>query len=190
MTSSKTNNIDPARWVEAYGDRLYSYAYSRLSSKELAEDMVQETFLAALHSKENFRGESKENTWLFSILKRKIIDHYRKKTIVRESYDQNADSHFIQEGEQKGQWNKARVPKDWEKHFTTEAETEEFYRILDFCLSLIPEKWSAVFRWKTMEELSTPQICKEMGISSSNFWVIMHRARLRLRECFENNWFE
>ena len=190
MTSSELKRIDPSQWVEAYGDRLYSYAYARLSSKELAEDMVQETFLAALHSKDNFKGESKEKTWLFSILKRKIIDHYRRRVKVQETLDHTEVSPFIQEGERKGQWKKTRVPKDWDKHFVAETQTEEFHRILEICLSLIPEKWSSVFRWKTMEESSTSHICKEMGISSSNFWVIMHRARMRLRECFEKKWFD
>lgn len=183
------SGIDPSRWIEEYGDYLYSYAYFRLSSKELAEDLVQETFLAALHSMNNFKGDSKEKTWLVAILKRKIIDHYRKKSNTEVNLEQNEDTPFVKEGENKGQWEKSRVPEDWEQKNVSSSDREEFYKILDLCLSLLPEKWSCVFRWKTMEDYSSQKICKELGISSSNLWVIMHRARLRLRECFEKKWF-
>ena len=184
MTRSESGT-DPSRWIEEYGDYLYSYAYFRLSSKELAEDLVQETFLAALHSMHNFKGDSKEKTWLVAILKRKIIDHYRKKSNTAIPSEKNKDTPFIDEGEKKGQWDQTRVPEDWEHKNISSTDKDEFYKILDLCLSLLPEKWSCVFRWKTMEDYSSQKICKELGISSSNLWVIMHRARLRLRECFE-----
>jgi RNA polymerase sigma-70 factor (ECF subfamily) len=188
--AKSNSDIDPSRWIEEYGDFLYNYAYFRVTSKELAEDLVQETFLAALHSRYNFKGDSKEKTWLVAILKRKIIDYYRKKSASDVSYEENENDPFIKHGANKGQWEPSRVPGVWEEKNIKTSEKEEFYKILDFCLSLLPDKWSSVFRLKTMEEYSSQNVCKELGISSSNFWVIMHRARLRLRECFEKQWFD
>jgi RNA polymerase sigma-70 factor (ECF subfamily) len=183
-------NLEPSRWVETYGDYLYSYAYYRVSSVEIAKDLVQETFLSALKSKDNFKGKSSEKTWLISILKRKIVDHYRKQSRVKEDSSEDKGSPFIKEGLKEGQWQGERVPLNWEQEGIDAMDRKEFYKILDYCMSLLPEKWASVFRLKIFEELSSPKICKEMGITSSNFWVIMHRARLRLRECFEHKWMK
>lgn len=180
---------DPTQWVERYGDYLYTYAYYRVGSAEVAEDLVQDTFIAALNARQSFRGESSEKTWLVSILKRKIIDHYRKETRSREEPGDDRYSPFVDEGPDRGKWDVQHRPADWTTE-TTDMDRETFYQVLELCLSLLPERWSGVFRLKTLEELPTQQVCKELGITSSNFWVIMHRARLRLRECFEKNWFE
>ncbi len=186
--SSSKNTLDPSQWVDNYGDYLYTYAYYRVSSTEKAEDIVQDTFLAALKAKDNFKGDSSEKTWLVSILKRKIVDHYRKKSRNKENTSDQNDSPFVSEGEDKGKWNPQRRPSDWESEGLANLEKEEFYKILELCLSLLPDKWEAVFRLKTLEELSSNKICKEIGITASNLWVILHRARLRLRECFEEKY--
>ena len=187
---NSSNQLDPSGWVDNYGDYLYSYAYYRVSSSEIAEDIVQDTFLSALKAKANFKGQSSEKTWLVSILKRKIVDHYRKQSRSKEDPQTDHDSPFIQEGEKKGQWNPGRVPADWESEGLGNIDRDEFYKVLEFCLSLLPGKWESIFRLKSMEEMSSPIICKEMGISSSNLWVILHRARMRLRECFEKKWMD
>jgi len=189
-SQSNPNRLDPSQWVERYGDYLYSYTYYRVSSRQMAEDIVQDTFLSALKAKNNFKGQSTEKTWLVSILKRKIVDHYRKQSRSKENILQDQDSPFIKEGEKKGQWNPARVPADWHNEGLDKIDKHEFYKILEICLSLLPGKWEAVFRLKTLEELSSPEICNEMDISSSNLWVILHRARMRLRECFEEKWMD
>jgi len=180
---------DPAQWVDQYGDYLYTYAYYRVNSPELARDLVQETFVSALHAKDAFQGRSSEKTWLVSILKRKIIDHYRKQSRSKEQSHEHYDLPFITEGEDRGQWDPNRRPREWPEQ-GSDIDREAFYKVLEYCLSLLPEKWSGVFRLKSIEELTTEEICKEMGITPSNLWVIMHRARLRLRECFENNWYD
>ena len=182
--------LEPDSWVENYGDYLYTYAYYRVSSAEKAEDLVQETFLSALKSQDKFKGKSSEKTWLVSILKRKIVDHYRKQSRSKEDVQGKEDFPFIKEGPKKGKWLSDRAPSDWEEKGLMEIDKEEFYRILEFCMSLLPSKWKSVFYLKTMEELESNKICKEIGISSSNLWVILHRARLRLRECFERNWLD
>ena len=181
-------SMNPAQWVEEYGDQLYTYAYYRSSSAQTAEDLVQDTFVAALKAKNSFEGRSSVKTWLFSILKRKIVDYYRSKAKHQEIDVENEDLPFIREGAKKGEWDKERVPLDWTKEGIGELDKEEFYKILELCLSLLPEKWNAVFFFFSMEEISTAKICKELGLTSSNIWVILHRARLRLRECFEKKW--
>jgi RNA polymerase sigma-70 factor (ECF subfamily) len=192
MKSSTRNRstIDPTHWVEEYGDYLYTYAYYRVNSKEKAEDIVQDTFLSALKARENFKGESSEKTWLVSILKRKIVDHYRKKSRSKEEEDNQVEYEmpFIKEGTNKGMWDPNRAPADWEDQGIHQIDREEFYKVLKLCISLLPDKWADVFRLKTLEELSSANICKELGISASNLWVILHRARHRLRECFETKW--
>jgi len=187
--SNPKSNTDPSAWVDQYGDYLYTYARYRVNSTEVAEDLVQETFVAALKGLDSFQGKSTEKTWLVSILKRKIIDHYRKQNRSREEPDPSHSSPFIAEGPDRGKWNPNQRPREWPDD-PSGMDRETFYRVLEMCLSLLPEKWSGVFRLKTLEELTTEQVCKELGITASNFWVIMHRARLRLRDCFEKNWYD
>ena len=187
MTAIKTH-IDPNLWIANYGDMLYNYAYSRLSSADNAQDMVQDTFVSALKAMENFRGESTEKTWLFSILKRKIIDYYRKSSTKNEIPESNFNNPFQENGFMEGHWIIDRAPTLW--HSTTDAplQQDEFQSILEMCMALLPDKWKAVFVLKVMEEVESNKICKEVGCTSSNLWVILHRARLQIRECIEKNW--
>ncbi len=182
--------INPEQWVERHGDYLYNYAVSRVQSKETAEDLVQDTFISALKAKENFRGESAELTWLMAILKRKVIDFYRKRSSNKEIAASNFSKPFQGEEGMTGHWIMERAPKDWQKETRSPFRNEEFQRIMSMCLSLLPEKWRAVFVLRVMEEINSDEVCKEIGCSSSNLWVILHRARLKLRECIENNWLQ
>lgn len=188
-SNGQQTSTDPSAWVDQYGNYLYTYAYYRVNSSEVAQDLVQETFVAALKARDSFQGKSTEKTWLVSILKRKIIDHYRKQTRSREEVESNQSSPFISEGPDRGKWDPHHRPREWPDD-PSGMDRETFYRVLEMCMSLLPEKWSGVFRLRTLEELPAEQVCKELGITSSNFWVIMHRARLRLRECFEKNWYD
>ncbi len=182
--------INPEQWVERHGDYLYNYAVSRVQSKETAEDLVQDTFISALKAKENFRGESAELTWLMSILKRKVIDFYRKRGSNKEISASNFSKPFQGEEGMTGHWILERAPKDWQKETHSPIREEEFQNIMSLCLSLLPEKWRAVFVLRVMEEINSDEVCKEIGCSSSNLWVILHRARLKLRECIENKWLQ
>jgi len=188
--SNDKTRLHPEQWVDVHGDYLYNFAWSRVQSKETAEDLVQETFISALKAKDSFRGESTELTWLLSILKRKVIDFYRKKSTKKEF----AAAHFskpFQDGEgMQGHWILDRAPKDWQQETQTPMRQDEFQDIMALCLSLLPEKWRAVFVLKVMEEINSDEICKEIGCSASNLWVILHRARLKLRECIENKWLK
>ncbi|OIP00336.1 MAG: hypothetical protein AUJ98_08325 [Bacteroidetes bacterium CG2_30_33_31] len=184
------SNINPKEWLSKYGDQMFNYAKSRLSSFETAEDMVQETFISALKGFANFRGESSEKTWLFSILKRKIIDYYRKSSTKNEINESKFELPFENEGFFEGHWIKDRAPADWTFTADGNLHQAEFQQVMEYCLSILPERWKSIFIMKMMEDVDTDEICKDMNCSSSNLWVILHRARLKLRECIEKNWID
>lgn len=180
--------LEPHLWVQNHGDYLYNFAYFRVQSKEVSEDLVQETFISALKAKDSFRGDSSELTWLLAILKRKVIDHYRKASTSKEKSESEYALPFKEEGLFEGHWLNDRMPKNWTSRADDELNQKEFRNIMELCLSLLPEKWKSVFILKFIEELSSDEVCKETGCSPSNFWVIMHRTRLKLRECIEDKW--
>ena len=181
------NILKPEDWVSNYGDILFKYTVSRVFSQTAAEDIVQETFFAALKSRGRFKGDSSEKTWLFAILKNKIIDHFRKNS-KESDYTSSYDLPFQREGIMLGHWDKNRAPSDWQAQIEKEEEKQLLHKIFSYCLSLLGPKLATVFSMKVVEECNTDDICKEVGITSSNYWVIMHRARLQLRECMEKNW--
>jgi len=179
--------VDPKKWVENYGDLMFHYTIKRVANREVAEDIVQESFLAALKGIDRFKGESTEKTWLIAILRNKIIDHFRKKSSSKED-DLSFESPFKENGLMLKHWEKERGPGNWSPDYEQMEEKERFRKIFEYCLSILPPKLASVFSMKVIEECDSDEVCKEMGISSSNFWVIMHRARLQLRECMEDKW--
>ena len=188
--SGEKTVLNPGQWVDDHGDYLYNYAWVRVQSKETTEDLVQETFISAWKARDAFRGESSELTWLLSILKRKVIDYYRKKSTRKEFSEAHFSKPFQDAEGAEGHWIMERAPKDWEKATHAPTRQEEFQQIMAFCLSLLPEKWRAVFVLKVMEEINSDDVCKEIGCTSSNLWVILHRARLKMRECIEKKWLQ
>jgi RNA polymerase sigma-70 factor (TIGR02943 family) len=189
-TSSNVNELNPEMWIDQHSDFLYQYALLRLANNtQLAEDFVQETFLSALKSASKFEGKSSLRTWFVSILKNKIIDYYRKNkdNIIEQTSFRNEE--FIESGAQQGQWKTEFAPADWDKNPDKIFEQKEFYNILNKCLNGLPKNLSSVFVLKELDSLETEKICKELSISSSNLWVILHRARMQLRRCLELNWF-
>ncbi len=199
MSEDKTirHSVSPDKWVDEYGDYLYYFAYTRVNDKQIANDLIQDTFLAALSALSSFEGRSSEKTWLTSILKRKIIDHYRKNSRKKEHniLDQNSaegreNLPFYDSGDMEGSWRADRTPKDWHLSSGDSLENEELREIIFKCISVLPEKWASVFSLRVVEELSTEDVCKELEITSSNLWVILHRAKLQLRDCVEKNWLK
>lgn len=186
----KDNNqqINPKLWVELYGDMLYNYAFVRVNSDKTAEDLVQDTFIAGLQGIERFRGDSHEKTWLFAILKRKIIDYYRKASRKYEINENKWDSPFKSSGFFEGHWNTDKAPQEWNFTANGPLHQGEFQEVMAYCLSLLPDKWKSIFMMKVMEEMKTEEVCKEAKCTSSNLWVIIHRAKLKLRACIETNW--
>lgn len=191
MVLVKSKNIPPAeQWVDDYGDYLFSYAHLRINNRQLAEDLVQETFLSALKARDTFNNKSTVKTWLTSILKHKILDTYRKSATSVINTLQAADlSEFITEGENKGQWDPHYTPKILPEMPDSLLENIEFTETLQRCLFETPDPLRIIFTMRVIDGMSTDDVCKELSVTSSNFWVMMHRARSFLRRCFEINWF-
>jgi RNA polymerase sigma-70 factor (ECF subfamily) len=183
----KEITLNPDKWIDSYADYLFNYAVVRVNDSDLAKDLVQETFFAGLKSAKNFLGKSTERTWLVSILKRKVIDHYRK--INSKKGQAEVRMNFYEDGENEGNWLEERVPQSWNNASEQAIENQELKTQLDVCIDKLPEKYGMVFRMKTIQEFETEEICKELDITASNLWVIVHRARTQLRKCMEDNWF-
>jgi RNA polymerase sigma-70 factor (ECF subfamily) len=185
---------DPERWVDIHADSLYKFALLRLRDRELAEDLVQETFLAALQARNKFAGHSSERTWLIGILKHKIGDYFRR--ISRETpFDQaeqlpcELEEPFLTGGEWVDHWKTEMGPIEWETNPAMMFEKKEFWTILDRGLSLLPARLAQVFVLREMDGLGTEEICRMLDISTSNLWVMLHRARMQLRRFLEINYF-
>lgn len=184
--------LAPSEWVRSYADSLFNYAAARVGSRETAKDLMQETLLSAFESRNAFRGESSEKTWLFSILKNKIVDYFRrsandKSLPVSQLTAYDGDSPYFDE---RGEWTVSEQPRDWSSALADEFRSKEFKEVLKKCLARLVEQARSVFILKYLEELESDEICKELGISASNYWVIVHRAKLQLRSCLEKNWLE
>jgi RNA polymerase sigma-70 factor (TIGR02943 family) len=191
-TPSKTTPAtDPDRWVDDHGDCLYRYALVRVRTPEVAQDLVQEAFLAALRSSEKFAGRSSERSWLCGILKNKIIDYYRK--LGRETCFTDMESladAFSEKFVSEGWWVHANGPKDWKPEPDVIAHRSEFWRTMNQCLDKLPDRIAKVFVLREIEELSTKEVCKTLTISETNLGVMLYRSRMALRECLEMNWFK
>ncbi len=194
MDNQFINVCNPDHWVKNYSDELFRFAYFRTNNNELSQDLVQETFLSALKNLKNFRQESNEKTWLYQILKNKIIDHHRRNKKSEASTNETGETinsesflsrFFRNDGLFIGHWKSENAPKEWSASADADLLNEEFMNLLLECLSYLPEKQAEVFRLKNMEECTTIEICKELQVSSSNLWVLIHRAKLQLRECLE-----
>jgi len=188
------NTLDPSNWVSRYSDYLFSFAYYRVSDQHLAEDLVQDTFLSALNGRETYKGQASEKTWLVSILKNKIVDHYKKASTRNESplqlntYEAPSYDHYFNK-KKMGAWQKGAEPKEWNLSHT-QPETKEFFMILQKCMNTLPVKWQGIFKMSLLDDNDSKFVCKEFNLTSSNFWVIMHRAKLQIRECLEKNWIK
>ena len=181
------HQINPNKWIDLYSDYLFNYTITRVKDRETAQDLVQDTFFAGLKSMKNYKGEASERTWLVSILKRKIIDHYRR--INSKKGQAEVKVNFSQEGDEEGSWLEKRVADPYDKTAEDTIENTELGTAIHHCLSKLPEKQAEVFRMKTLLGYETEAICNELGITASNLWVIIHRARTALASCLEKNWF-
>lgn len=188
-TNAAKKNLtdDPENWVDKYGNDLFRYALARLSDPEIAEDIVQETLVAAVQAFPNFQGRSAIKTWLIAILKRKIVNHFRRiKSHQRLTPIQDLPPHTDQMFDNSGHWGS--VPTDWSNHPGKFYEQQEFMDVLYRCISKLPDRLAEIFMLREFEELSTAQICRQLSITESNSWVLLYRARLHLRSCLESNW--
>lgn len=177
--------LDPRTWVERHGDYLYRFALARVRTQDAAEDLVQETLLAAWQGRASFAGEASERSWLTAILKRKIVDWFRRQVRERASRDDSEEAAF-DPFDKSGHWKK--TPRNWNSS-SSHLEREEFWATLHNCLGKLPPRLHDLFVLRYLEDESSETVCKELGLSATNFWVMLHRARLRMSECLSLNWF-
>ena len=176
-----------ASQVGALRPQLLRFARTQLRNEAWAEDAVSETLLAAIEKPQSFAGQSQLKTWLVGILKHKVIDqlrrHSREATLLASDDDTDLDTLLFKDN---GSWQDA--PRDWgdpEQHL----RQRQFIEVLEVCIARLPPVQGRVFMMREWLELGSEEICKEMAITSTNLWVLMHRARLRLRECLQERWF-
>ena len=176
---------------ELEGHRAYLLRFASLQLRDAAaaEDAVQETLLAAVRGAAAFDGRSAVRTWLTGILKHKIIDQLRRDARQRplegdvEAPDGDvADATFAEDGH----WHE--FPADWGAPERS-LESKQFWTVFEMCVQVMPARTARVFVMREVMELSTEEICKELGITTTNCWVMLHRARLALRACLEMKWF-
>jgi RNA polymerase sigma-70 factor (ECF subfamily) len=185
---AKPANTDPAEWVDRYGDILFRYAMLRLRDRSTAEDLVQETFLAALKDFGSFSGKSSESTWLVGILKHKIVDHFRRQAREAPLGDNDLREHPDPSSfDGSGHWTSG--PTDWGNPADLYRE-KKFLDQLTECLSGLSPNLANAFTLREIEGADTGEICKVLNVTETNLWVILHRARLLLRRCLEANWFD
>jgi RNA polymerase sigma-70 factor (TIGR02943 family) len=194
--SDAIHTIDPKSWVQNFGDYLYNIAFYKVSDGELAEDLVQDTFLAALKAKDKFQAKSSEKTWLTSILNNKIIDHYRAKkssqdidTYLTSTEDKFTDSFFEPSENDNLHWKDENRSSTWNTDDMNLLDNESFYTIFIACIDKLPSKLAEIIRFKFIDNSTSEDICKTVGISSANYFVIIHRSKILLRECLDINWF-
>ncbi len=169
-------------WVDQYGDLLFRYARLRVADRANCEELVQETFLAALKGKENFKGQCEFSTWLVGILKHKIMDHFRRQE--RHATDTLPDDEAVDGMFSRfGKWKK--FPRRWQINPEDSAIESEVLPMLQRCMEALPETQRQAFILSVMDEQNSDVVCKTLSVTSTNLYVLLHRARLRLRDCLE-----
>jgi RNA polymerase sigma-70 factor, ECF subfamily len=173
-------------WLSEHGDYLYRFALARLRDPHQAEDVVQETFLAAIKSP-SFTEQSAPRTWLTGILKHKIIDVMRKnvREIAASDLMTDTDANMDEFFDDAGHWEEKPLAWDMPENA---LEQQQFLGILQTCMDKLPAKLAQLFLMRDIQETDNEEICKELNISSTNAWVMLYRARMGLRKCLEINW--
>lgn len=172
--------------------QMIKFATLQLSNSHAAEDAVQEALMGALKNAGSFAGRAALKTWVFAILRNKIADTLRQKmrtvnasSLLRED-DEGED--FSELFDHRGHWQADERPATWGNPHNA-LHQNQFWKVFEACLEGLPGNQARVFMMKEFVELETHEICTTVGITTSNLNVMLHRSRLRLRECLENNWF-
>ena len=183
--------LDFNKLVEREADYLYGYARRHFPSETVAEDLVQETFLAAVEGASRFKGESSPRTWLVSILRHKIIDRIRKsgRELVS-AEDGDVDRYLSSYFNEKGHWREERGPRPLLSSPEASLSEKEFMTVLQGCLGKLSERLRHVFLLRELDGMTPDDICNALALSPTNLRVMLHRARLQLRDCLENNWLK
>lgn len=184
----RKDDLNPINWLDNHGDALYAFAIMRVREPRQAEDLVQETLLAALESVENFKGISAERTWLIGILKHKVLDHLRRSKREQPLTDEDeANLENLSMFDETGHWS--ITPGDWVEPERS-LEKEQFWNTMKNCVEKLPEKLRTLYVLREFDDIKTDTLLETLKISSmNNLWVMLSRARLQLRQCLEMNWF-
>ncbi len=182
----RRNSLDPAQWVDRHGDYLYRYALSRLRDAEASEEVVQDAFVAGLRSVDQYAGTGAERAWLLGILKRKIVDHIRLRSRARSMEAGGSEDSSESLFDHRGFWK--ADPRIFGSDPSASLEKREFWAALRKCLDALPGRQADAFTLREMDEKTSDEICKELEVSPSNLWVLLHRARLRLANCLKTRW--
>jgi RNA polymerase sigma-70 factor (TIGR02943 family) len=178
---------DFALAVQALRPQLIRFAHAQLRNDAWAEDAVSETVLAALARPQAFSGQSQLKTWLVGILKHKLVDqirrHSREVSATTDDDNEDIDALLFDDS---GHWREA--PAEWGDPEAALGQ-REFFEVLEACVDKLPGVQGRIFMMREWLELDTAEICKELGITTTNAWVLLHRARLRLQGCLQDNWF-
>jgi RNA polymerase sigma-70 factor (ECF subfamily) len=175
----------PEHWLELYGDSLYAYALKRVRRAEVAEDLLQETLLAGLQSLDRFEHRAQVRSWLTGILRNKINDHLRARYRHEPAAVRLAEEEEL--FDRHGAW-RTSVSK-WNGDPADLLENGELRCVLAQCVAKLPTRMSHLFISRNTEQVETSQLCQELQITEQNAWMLLHRARLRLRQCLTSNWF-
>lgn len=186
--------MNPTEWsitLTALRPRLLRFAVLQLRDKAAAEDAVQDTLLSATERAHQFAGDASISTWVFAILKNKIIDEFRRRSRQPQTADELAQEEGFTEAledqfDERGHW--VAHPAPWSDPQAS-LEQRRFWEVFEICISGLPEKPARVFGMRELLGMETEEICKELELSASNCWVLLHRARLGLRECLSRRWF-
>lgn len=193
-TSDTQPGINPGKWLDCHGDYLYRYALARVRDAAVAEDLLQETLLAAVGSHQAHTGRSSERTWLVGIMKHKVMDHFRRVSRNAEfqlipERDDDETEWFEKSGPWRGHWREDWAPVSWPMHPEWSLESREFWETFEQCLAKLPRQMSIAFILREIDGLTSNEICDILNVTAGHLWVLLHRSRAKLRQLLEAEWF-
>ena len=173
-------------WLAEYGDLLYAYAITRVADPEIAEELVQETFLGAIKNAHKFAGDSSPQTWLIGILRNKLVDHYRQKMKQPRITSVSQSNPVVEANESRSSSRHCRSV-DWSDP-SVKVQDVEFQSLLQQCIEKLPDLIRQAFEFRFVDEMEHEEVCKLQDISRNNLAARMYRARTYLRECLTRHW--
>jgi RNA polymerase sigma-70 factor (ECF subfamily) len=188
MVNHSDNQEELTSWVKEYTKEMLSWAFHRTSDIHIAEDLVQETFLVATEKFSTYRHDSHPRTWLYAILNNKIAESYRmngRTKAISIGHLPDLPESFSEDGK----WKPDSIPLPWENADEQLFDKPEFTQIFERCLADLPVEWHACLSAKFLENRPAENICQELSLTTTNYWQIIHRAKLKMRSCLEQHWF-
>ena len=186
---AKAPATTPPDFTQLAEQRAYLMKIARLELRDehLAEDMVSDVLTQAYEYRASFRGDSSLRTWLTTILKNRIVDLLRKQW--REQPLESApagNEDFDPLFDENGHWS--QIPSDTPNPAQL-CEQDAFLNAVNRCVSMLPKRIAQVFVLREVFGSDTREICKDLGLTTSNVWVQLYRARVMLRLCLEKGGF-